>query len=196
MLSLSSAKSKIQLAAFGAIVLLLVGIGVLASYIGSKTLSTNHNEQRYGVVEVYVDPALSQNREALMPDLLADLQRLGPTFRRVTAVSEAEIVVNRGELQCDNEGIGNYNPTTHMVTVDPTCIHSDLEFAAVLKHEIGHALGMGHICRSEDLAFRNCSTTGRGLAIMNPTVGRNDNLQIIWLIQPLDIAEFEATSPR
>jgi hypothetical protein len=55
--------------------------------------------------------------------------------------------------------------------VDPRCSRTDQQFRTVVVHELGHWLGMRHVCRTDGWTSDSCSPIGRGEAVMNPTTG-------------------------
>lgn len=85
------------------------------------------------------------------------------------------------------------------IIIDPVCTRGEHEFKTAFMHELGHSLGMIHVCRTQDNQS-NCSSVGRGSAVMNPSIVYDPQVQDelgeqlgaipTWEIQDLDIKEF------
>lgn len=64
--------------------------------------------------------------------------------------------------------LGFYTNFQNSVWIAPGCIDSDREYQTVVIHEIGHWLGMRHICRANRRTTDGCSPVGLGIAVLNP----------------------------
>ncbi len=117
------------------------------------------------------------------------------TFFRVlniTATVErtnVEVMVVRwyNEPNCANGRLGEYHLGTNFVLIDPRCISGRQQFEAVVEHELGHWLGMRHVCRPNGRTTDICSEVGRGIGIMNPYL----DFDHLLMPTPLDIAEYD-----
>jgi hypothetical protein len=111
------------------------------------------------------------------------------------------------------EGAGRYEIETSDVWVDPGCAPGE-EFVAAVMHEVGHWMGMGHVCHdavdtraaaADRHELARCSSVGQGLAFMNPhTAYGAEELEFeqaasfpVATTQPtaLDHAEFDRAWP-
>lgn len=170
----------------------------------------HHNEARWGTVHIRLMEGFSQHHQAQARLILPELNRLGPTFvlggdgPNVIKVVNVDLTTGRSG-QCPDRGVARY--VTNQLTgeshieIDPTCTHGNLEFRTALMHEVGHALGMQHICQFNEKR-QDCSPIGRGLAVMNPSMLYEEDgepgLEQAYIgalptfeIQALDIQEFE-----
>lgn len=188
----------------------LIGVAFGISYAVSEKLKpTNHNEQRYGVVKVRL-AGWSSPSEAIRVrwagEAMNELNRLGPTFvladeNPFVTVYRAEVVNNN--LECHTKPAVFYRMEPNgqrVIHLDPVCLEGELEFKTAFMHELGHSIGMTHICRLED-NYTDCSTVGRGRAVMNPNLRYEDldanrdvtnldmNPLVTWELTDLDINE-------
>ncbi len=190
-------KTGIWMAVFAGVAIVLT---IIAMLVGWLVRPNNHNEQKYGTYSIRLvgwEGHASHVRWA--SEAMSELSRLGPTFRVVNTAANIDVV--NDTLDCTLEaGVFQTDTAGHRrVVVDPACVSSELEFKTVLMHEVAHSLGMGHVCRVGD-SRSDCSTVGRGLAIMNPTLLEAHSVdafetvdtgsQPTWQVQALDIAEF------
>lgn len=194
-------------------ILLLIAI---LSVIGANLAfprPTQHDEAKWGIVHVdLADGDFDQEERAQISEGLKDLERLGPSFvlggngTSVIRILSANLTDSQGRHCSMESGISRYVTDQSLfdshIEIDPTCLHGNLEFRTAVMHEIGHAVGMSHICRSEDSASTIpglvCSPVGRGRAVMNPSVfepGITDPAPC-YEVQPLDIREFNRSNPN
>lgn len=154
---------------------------------------------------------------AVATNSLQELNRLGPTFLINThcdqrAMPANSVLVRNVALSgpdgtCDELGtarleIGQFDS---WIEIDPTCTHGDDEFRTAFIHEVGHKLGMTHICRfAGELPPGECSSVGFGTAVMNTSLvvdrgdpwhnGSTDEVASFpvpcFKIQSLDLKEF------
>lgn len=184
----------------------------LANLIAHVTKTNNHNEARYGVYRIRMagwEGTQGQMFTQWARETLPELNRLGPTFQLVESgenvyVLRADIVENQS--QCSTRPAIAYQVDTvtnqRRIVIDPVCIHGEFEFKAAFMHEVGHSLGMSHVCRANEQRS-DCSSVGRGVAVMNPNLvydsdrlGGDDFTTVnvgalpTWELQSLDFREF------
>jgi hypothetical protein len=73
------------------------------------------------------------------------------------------------------QGAADYTAATHTIRIDPVCTHGDLELRTALGHELGHFLGLTHVCRSSGGAasvqsrrYRGCGDESAAVATATP----------------------------
>lgn len=172
----------VVLAALG-FALLVVGGILFGRAVGTPD---QHNPEVYGTVQVRLDPSWHPDERARMEPQLARMNRLGPTFEWAPA-SNTEApgrsrtvgllytaVVRRGDWGpdgCRTTGVAFYDTWRHVIWIDPVCAPGEI-LPAALGHELGHFLGMRHICRSAgERGAYQCSPVGYDRAsIMNPSI--------------------------
>ena len=97
---------------------------------------------------------------------IASLNQLGgPTFK--LASGRVDVTIRLWRATNCTQMAGFYMPGTSEVHLDPHCAVDEMEFRTLTQHELGHFMGMVHICRTpheRDV----CSTVGFGEAMMNP----------------------------
>jgi hypothetical protein len=205
----------------------LIYFGIFTGVVGVLILVLNlvfkrpnhHDEARWGQVHIQLadgPEGFSQHHRQVAQEALPELNRLGPTFVLGGEGSNAVRVVNvdltNGHPgQCPDKGAARYVTNTltgdSHIEIDPTCTHGDLEFRTALMHEVGHALGMQHICGVSERR-NDCSPVGRGVAVMNTSlvvdngeqpgdVGADGEQHVYtgpipcFEVQGLDVQEFE-----
>lgn len=84
--------------------------------------------------------------------------------------------------------IGLHYPGQDYVLVSTEGTSTEAQMRAIVLHETGHWLGMGHVCRDARHASvkYHCSPVGYGLGIMNPVLGGNAPQEFT----DLDLQEF------
>ena len=107
---------------------------------------------------------------------LAALGALGPSFVEVPESDPAAIVVRTFDSGpgCAR-GSGRYTLGTRFVEIDPACCAGFTELRAAVGHELMHAVGCSHVCRTAGEAS-DCSPVGFGPAVMNPRTAYGDSL--------------------
>jgi len=97
---------------------------------------------------------------------IASMNRLkGPTFR--LAFGRVDVVVRRWLAIDCTKMAAYYSTGATEIFLDPRCAEDELQFRTLTQHELGHFMGMMHICRTpHERAI--CSTVGFGEAMMNP----------------------------
>jgi len=145
-----------------------------AFIIHSTTRVNNNNPSKYGTFKVRLagDGWQLGNRQRLIRDAMLELSRLGPTITLVDSGENVSVYLD-DHRQSSNRtncfaGIYQDNPVPRIKLI-PTCIRSDLEFQSTFMHEVGHALGMQHICRRTG-EVSDCSNVGHVVSFMNPAL--------------------------
>lgn len=157
-----------------------------------------HNPSVYGTVRVWISPAWLPVDRPRIIEQLANLDRLGPKFVVADAPYYADVLVYPFEsADCRRTGVGRWFPGTKRVEVDPACAAGDTAFRTAIGHEIGHALGMRHIC-THHFETPDCAPVGFGRAMMNATIDEGDDplAPIPFTDRPtdLDLAEYSAVT--
>lgn len=185
----------------------------LTSCVGflSQLRPNNHNESVYGVVRVQMSHSeWDSTHIEFAKEAMRNLSNLGPTFVLVEFGGDVVVydvdLANDGPNECrttneESMCAGWYGTVDgeERILIDPVMTPGKLAFQAALMHEIGHYLGMEHICESDNTESV-CSPVGRGPAIMNPNLLHGEDSFSyhhaytgplpVWEVQSLDIAEF------
>lgn len=210
MIKLDKTWKKVVAFALGFIALVASSF-FIGNAIHQATRPDNHNENFYGVVRVRLagEGWTAERREAATK-AMEELERLGPSFLFVADNAPAEITgipvwidaqIPEGEVggRCP---AGVYQTFPHdnnsvRITLFPACIHSNLEFQGAFMHELGHAIGMDHICRTagED---EICSSVGHGVSFMNPNLVYDEALPTTthFSIPMLEVTELDVREYR
>lgn len=154
---------------------------------------SQHDSVRYGEVKVWLGPGWLNYDRQRIEQQLTYLHRLGPAFSLTTDQDAANVLLYRFESpNCELFGAGRWFQGSRRVEIDPVCTQGDTVFRMTVGHEIGHALGMGHVC-TRDREVPDCSPVGHGQAMMNPFIWERDDAEF-WVAQEepteLDLAEF------
>jgi hypothetical protein len=178
-----------------------VTIGVMRPIIAlillfALSCHPTQNDPRYGTVTVAfgapIDSAGPWRADQLteLRAQLTVLNALGPTFVEASE-GTATLVVRPFDSgpRCER-GAGRYTPGTTFVEVDPACTQGYTALRATMGHEIGHALGMSHVCARIG-ETSDCSIVGIGFAMMNPSLSYGD---VFIMEGPHDIASDVPTS--
>lgn len=157
--------------------------------------TTQHNPDIYGRVTVFLSSEWLPIDRPRLREALVNLNRLGPAFVETEFASTADVVIRPFESPgCALAG--RHVVGTRVAEVDPACTPGDTAFRTAVAHEIGHVLGMRHVCRREGEA-EDCSPVGYGPALMNPYLWeQKDPLDPVPFTDSptdLDLAEFRRT---
>ena len=161
---------------------------------------TQADPVRYGEVRVFIAPEWLALDKARIRDELALLNALGPHFVEAGegGRSTARVIVQPFDSRGCTLGAGRWEVGSRVVEVDPTCTHGDTAFRSAVGHEVGHALGMAHVCQRPGDAL-DCSPIGYGPAMMNPSLGGGGESFDPALADdaptPFDLAEYRRTHP-
>lgn len=157
----------------------VIVIFVIANLVSHLTKRNNHDERRYGVYRIrMVDWNGSSDQRYInwARQTLPELNRLGPTFQLVDSGENITVVrsdVVNSSSQCNERTSIAYQidlvRNTRRIIIDPICVVGEYQFKTAFMHEIGHSLGMNHVCRQSDNR-NDCSSVGRGIAVMNPNL--------------------------
>jgi hypothetical protein len=137
-------------------------------------------------VRIEVDGQFTPTQVDWIRDSLRYLEKLGviATVER----TNTDVLIRRWRSQnCLHGRMGQYWWGRSFVEIDPDCSTGRQQFEALIEHELGHWLGMHHICRVDGRTSDTCSNVGRGSAIMNPYLDVDHNLTPTRL----DIEEYE-----
>lgn len=157
---------------------------------------------RFGTVHVYVSALWRPADAARVREALPRVAALGPAVVEVQDSAAADVIVRPWESpSCDRAGAGRHVVGSRYADVDPVCAAGDDAFAAFVLHEIGHALGMAHVCvlADDDAPGDPCSPVGRGVAVMNRSpfakvpFGQPGERAAVDRFTGMDLAEFART---
>jgi hypothetical protein len=148
---------------------------LIALLLSACESSTQFNPSTYGEVSVFISSEWLDLDKRRIRDQLLTMNRLGPRFVETNFGSTARVIVRRFESQnCEISGAGRHFLGTRVAEIDPVCTPGDTAFRTTVGHEIGHVLGMAHVCKYAG-EVSDCSTVGFGDALMNPILGEDDD---------------------
>ena len=149
----------------------ILALLALAALVGCDPPS-QADPARYGEASVYIAPEWPSLDTARIRDELVLLSALGPRFVEAGEGnrSTARVIVQPFDSEGCTLGAGRWIVGSRVVEVDPDCTPGDTAFRQAVGHEIGHAIGMGHICARPGDA-PDCSAVGFGPAMMAPRLG-------------------------
>lgn len=137
-------------------------------------------------IRVSFDSRFTQRERFLAEDALLNLKHLGVRVQ-VVGQNQQDVEVRRWRVHdCQDMILGMHITHAPFVLVDPTCMSSDQQYQAVVVHEVGHWLGMRHVCQEDRRTTDVCSPIGTGLAVLNPYLDWDH----FALPSTLDIAEY------
>jgi hypothetical protein len=166
-----------------------------------NNISVNHTSNGPRYIRVGYESSWSVQHRHWIHYTLDSLNEIGGPVFLLTSDSYDVIIKSWRTTNCMKMS-AFYTPGTNSVSIDETCLNNELSFRSMAFHEIGHFMGMVHICRYAG-ERANCSPVGFGDAIMNPTVvfenidvtGRTFQIYSAWQPTELDRREFFRTNP-
>lgn len=133
----------------------------------------------------YVDPHFTSWHKTLIRIAVRGYERVGLIFIETLDYSESRIIIQRWRNEIRESTVfGVYVDGTKRILIDVDRMTTESQIVAAIMHELGHWIGMNHVCR-EPNESANCSSVGYGNAIMNPNIGESH----ITNLSPLDLAE-------
>lgn len=159
---------------FGICLVIFALIFLSAFAVSFMTRANNNNPSKYGVYKIRLagDGWELGERQSIVMDSIKELNRLGPTIMIVDSGENVAVYLDdqRQSTNRTNCFAGIYQDTpSPRIKLIPTCIRSNIEFQSTFMHEVGHALGMQHICRKTNDAS-DCSNVGYAVSFMNPAL--------------------------
>lgn len=159
------------------------------------------NPDQYGTVSVFIAPEWLALDKVRIRAALRRLDALGPRFVEAGEGnrSVARVIVQPFNSEGCTLGAGRWVVGSRVVEIDATCTRGDTAFRQAVGHEVGHALGMGHVCaRAGDAP--DCAPVGYGPAMMSPSLGGGGETFDPSLAQDtptqLDLAEYRRAHAR
>jgi len=130
-----------------------------------------HELRNSEIIYIYFDPsysALEKKQMTLTFDLFRVLG-LRPRLVESFTFEVRDVYVRNSDEFFSQSDLGLYASNTSYIQVPTNRIESRHQLQMIFMHEMGHWLGMKHVCvESERLLRIDCSPVGYGTAIMNP----------------------------
>lgn len=187
-------ESKNKLLMFLAIFAAMIFLGFATFGLERLLRPNQNNRELHGEIAVYLPGSIPLETAQ---STVRELSRLGPTFHLAPYSTVADVVVTTNYANtCSSAGFHRLG--TRTATINTNCVHSPEMMQLVLMHEIGHVLGMTHVCRNA-VSLDSCSPVGFGPSFMNPVIeeGWSDDLVpnrgLQYEVTSLDIAEYRRT---
>lgn len=151
----------------------------LLSSIPSGCVRVPRPDPQYGVVRVAFGTPLD-DADPWLPDEIVELRReigqmqaLGPAFVE-TDEGNADVVLRPFDSKaadprhkrCGADS-ARYHPGSDYAEIDTDCTQGYDQLRSAAGHELGHFLGLPHICADEE-SDPTCDPRWRGEAVMNP----------------------------
>jgi hypothetical protein len=130
-----------------------------------------HETRNSPVIYVYFDQSYSTEEKVQMSLTFGRFAAIGLRSRFVESHSFflKDVYVRNSEETFTQSDLGMYSSHTSYIQVPINRMESFHQLQMIFMHEIGHWLGMKHICMEHERNIRSdCSSVGYGNAIMNP----------------------------
>lgn len=130
-----------------------------------------HELRNSSVIYIYFDQTYSTEEVNQMVLTFGRFSAIGLRARFVASqnFNFKDIYVRNSEETFSQSDLGMYSNRTSYIQVPINRMESFHQLQMIFMHEIGHWLGMKHICLDHERNIRSdCSPVGYGNAIMNP----------------------------
>lgn len=119
-------------------------------------------------VRIAIDPLFTEQERSLIIEAIPSISDFGRVAPRIVS-SHPDVTIRFWvEHTCAERFLGIYHFNTSYVLIDPDCMASNFQFKTSVIHELGHWLGMRHVCNLDRRTSDGCSPIGFGSATMNP----------------------------
>jgi len=181
-----------------ALMMVILGFGCCAPRTVPHTQTSLPNHCHVGTFYVALDPTFDANHMVLAFAAIPTLEELGVhpiivawnnPLVQVRVVNWTNTSFPRG--RCSDHRLGVFSWGSSHVFVDSRCAFSDNQFQVTVVHELGHWLGLSHVCNVDGITTDTCSRVGRGPAILNPYIESGHQLHFT----NLDRAEYSRACP-
>ncbi len=161
---------------FFAVMMIIAGLTTQLPKISAPPSQTNYS--------LDIDSRFSRRDRQIIIEALSEYQRFGIYFWPTTETQSVDLHIKQW-FNITNARIGECHPNLATVFLDAERTETDIQLRALTIHEVGHFLGMNHICEYPTESY-DCSPTLYGPAIMNPFLLPNHIIHF----SSLDIIEF------
>lgn len=142
------------------------------------------------LIRVQIDTRFTESEHRIFREAMIALRALAKVMVEVEQGKEHDLEVKYWDNpSTTNNYIGLYTCGTNFIQIASSRIPSDEQIRTVFLHEVGHWMGMGHICSFSDdpnKVVGGCSEANYGRAIMNPSIGRTSAQEFTML----DVSEY------
>jgi hypothetical protein len=125
---------------------------------------------------ISIDPSFSDYERRQFTTALPSLRGLSLNYNVVPSFhSHIDLYVRLWRNpKIGSNAIGLYPPHSNYILIDPEGISTENQMKTIVVHEIGHWLGMRHLClTNRDVNKYDCFTeVGFGIGVMNPVIDR------------------------
>ena len=188
-------KQTLAIVAFiGFVLALTAGVFGVNHFLNKNPVPNPHA----GSVRVWVDPAL-RNDQADIDQSLKNLAAVGPAWVRAEDLARSDVSLRAWTSPDHCTALaGNHTIGTRIAEYDTTCAHGSEHRQAIIAHELLHAVGCLHVCRSASDG-PDCSPTvvGTRAVLMRAPLVRNTDGDEIAISRPtdLDAREYRRVRP-
>lgn len=182
-----------------ALFLLMFMLACISFNPSRNTIYGNSDEQRACYffrnttpINISLDSDFTDYERRQFTTALPSLRRLNLNYVLVSSVhSHVDLYVRSWRNpKIGSNTIGLYRSHSNYILIDVEGISTDQQMQTIINHEIGHWLGMRHIClTNRDVYKYDCFTeVGFGMGVMNPIIDRGSS----HLFSELDMNNFHS----